>query len=192
PGPGRRGRLHPGQRHRCPQWSRPMTQPTLNLVPAEVAPRPGTRADRMRHPLAKDVLHTLAESHGVCVRPLAIRRTDTLTGQTEVIEVPCGARLAAKCKPCAERNRRLRIQQIREGWHLAQEPTFAPDKPGEDVLSLVRLRAHLEFERAEAERAAQWDQLPDLDATSERVEDALAREGLRGHITPAERKTKPR
>ncbi|WP_347403565.1 hypothetical protein [Solwaraspora sp. WMMD406] len=25
--------------------------------------------------------------------------------------------MAAKCKPCAERGRRLRIQQIREGWH---------------------------------------------------------------------------
>jgi hypothetical protein len=167
----------------------------INLVPAggsTVEPRPGTRAARMRQPLAKDVLHTLAESHGVCVRPLAIRRTDTTTGQTEIVEVPCGARLASKCKPCAERNRRLRIQQIREGWHLAEEPTVTPDKPGEDVLSLVRLRAHLEFEHAEAERAAQWDQLPDLDDAITRVEEALATEGLRGHLTPAERKTKPR
>nr|WP_230415925.1 replication initiator [Micromonospora tarapacensis] len=101
----------------------------------------------MRKPLAKDALKQLAEQHGVCVRPLALRRTDTATGLTEVVEVPCGATLAVKCKPCAERGRRLRIQQIREGWHLTDEPAVRPDKPGEDVLALVRVRAHLEFER---------------------------------------------
>jgi hypothetical protein len=111
----------------------------------------------MRRPLARDVLKTLAESHGVCARPLALRRTDTTTGVTDVIEVPCGARLASKCKPCAERNRRLRIQQIREGWHLTDEPAIAPDKPSEATLSLVWLRAHLEFERYDAERHARWD-----------------------------------
>src|SRR5688572_15219563 len=102
----------------------------------------------MRQPLAREALRGLAERHGVCVRPLALRRTDTLTGLTEVVEVPCGARLAAKCKPCAERNRRLRIQQIREGWHLADEPAVRPDRPGESDLDLVKTRAHLEFDRA--------------------------------------------
>jgi hypothetical protein len=146
----------------------------------------------MRQPLAKETLRTLAESHGVCVRPLAIRRTDTTTGLTEVVEVPCGARLAAKCKPCAERNRRLRIQQIREGWHLADEPAITPDKPGQDVLALVRLRAHLEFERADAERTSQWEQVRELDATADEVDQALAVEGLRGHLTPRDRDAKPR
>ena len=73
-----------------------MNQP-LNLAPADdsaTEPRPGSRAARMRQPLAKDTLRTLAESHGVCVRPIPIRRTDTITGLTEVIEVPCGATLA--------------------------------------------------------------------------------------------------
>ncbi len=172
-----------------------MTAPTL--VPASPAdsshePRPGSRADRMRKPLARDTLRTLAESHGVCVRPLTIRRTDTTTGQTEVIEVPCGARLASKCKPCAERNRRLRIQQIREGWHLDAEPAVQPERPGEDLLSLVRVRAHLEFERADAERQAQWDQVADLDAAIDDVDQVLAESGLRGHLTPADRDAKPR
>jgi hypothetical protein len=146
----------------------------------------------MRQPLAKETLRTLAESHGVCVRPLAIRRTDTVTGQTEVIEVPCGATLASKCKPCAERGRRLRIQQLREGWHLADEPAVRPEKVGEDVLSLVRVRAHLEFERADAERQAMWDQLPDLDQAIADVDEALAATGLRGHLTPRDRDEKPR
>ncbi|GAB3816638.1 hypothetical protein GCM10027605_66010 [Micromonospora zhanjiangensis] len=132
-----------------------MTSPQLELITASPAPtptprppvRPGSRADRMRKPLAKDALKQLAEQHGVCTRPLVLRRTDTHTGQTEVVEVPCGATLAAKCKPCAERGRRLRIQQIREGWHLADEPAEPADRPDREVLDLVQQRAHLEFDR---------------------------------------------
>ncbi|MEE3919319.1 replication initiator [Micromonospora sp. BRA006-A] len=142
----------------------------------------------MRKPVAKDALKQLAESHGVCVRPLALRRTDTATGLTEVVEVPCGATLAVKCKPCAEKGRRLRIQQIREGWHLADEPAVRPDKPGEDALALVRVRAHLEFEREAVqyqpmtpdERAAQ---VAEIDAAIE-LDEALGDTSLRGHPTP--------
>ena len=113
-------------------------------------PRPGSRADRMLIPVAKDTLRHIAEEVGACVRPLAMRRTDTLTGKTEVLDVPCGARLASKCKPCAERNRRDRIDQIREGWHLADEPIPAPERPSDDVRALLSTRAHLEFDRHEA------------------------------------------
>jgi hypothetical protein len=155
--------------------------------PAEDAPRPGSRAARMRQPLARDVLRAMAEQAGVCVRPVLLRRTDKATGQTEVVEVPCGARLAVKCKPCAERSRRLRIQQIREGWHLADEPTITPDKPGEEVLSLIRSRAHLEFERRSAEQAGRWDQVTDLDAAITEFDEAIAAEPIRGRLTPADR-----
>ncbi|MFI6758819.1 replication initiator [Micromonospora sp. NPDC050417] len=159
--------------------------------------RPGSRADRMRRPLAKDALKQLAEQHGVCVRPLPLHRTDTVTGLTEVVEVPCGATLAVKCKPCAERNRRLRIQQIREGWHLADEPAIRPDHPTEDVLALVRVRAHMEFEREALQyepmhpdqRAAQ---LADLDAGIAELDEALGETNLRGHLTPKERDDRPR
>src|SRR5689334_19117795 len=138
-------------------------QQHLTAVPATTddseqasEPEPGSRAARMRRPLAKAVLFALAEHHKVCPHPYVLRRTDTWTGQTDFVEVPCGARLASKCKTCAERIRRLRIQQFREGWHLADEPAVEPRPAGEDVLSLVRLRAHYEFERAECERAGQW------------------------------------
>lgn len=70
---------------------------------------------------SRESLRLLAERSGVCVRPLAIRRTDGETGQTEVVEIPCGAR-----KPCAERNRRDRLAQIRDGWHLDAEPEITP------------------------------------------------------------------
>jgi hypothetical protein len=46
------------------------------------------------------VLRATAEHAGVCVRPVLLRRTDRDPGRTEIIEVPCGARLAAKCKCC--------------------------------------------------------------------------------------------
>ncbi|MFC0526763.1 replication initiator [Phytohabitans kaempferiae] len=146
----------------------------------------------MRQPLAKDALRLLAEQHGVCTRPLALRRTDTHTGLTEVVEVPCGARLAAKCKPCAERNRRLRIQQIREGWHLADEPAIQPDRPTDEVLELIRYRAHLEFAREQLmyepmtpdERAAQ---LADIDGAITEIDEHLAQSSLRGHLTPRDR-----
>jgi len=160
--------------------------------PHAVDPRPGSRAARMRQPVAKDALRLLAEQNGVCVRPLALRRTDTQTGLTEVVEVPCGARLAAKCKPCAERNRRLRIQQIREGWHLADEPAIRPDRPAGEVLELIRYRAHLEFAREQLmyepmtpeERAAQ---LADIDTGIAEVDEHLAESSLRGHLTPRDR-----
>ncbi|WP_181570674.1 replication initiator [Micromonospora robiginosa] len=175
-----------------------MTQlPLIPETPTQTPPRPGSRADRMRKPLAKDALKQLAESHGVCVRPLALRRTDTATGLTEVVEVPCGATLAVKCKPCAEKGRRLRIQQIREGWHLADEPAVRPDKPDGDALALVRVRAHLEFEREAVqyqpmtpdERAAQ---VAEIDAAIAELDEALAETSLRGQLTPKERDERPR
>ncbi|WP_425305984.1 replication initiator [Actinocatenispora sera] len=46
--------------------------------------------------------------------------------------MPCGATSAAKCEPCAEANRRLRMQQIREGWHLTEEPVTTPDAPTDE------------------------------------------------------------
>ncbi|WP_373311956.1 replication initiator, partial [Catellatospora chokoriensis] len=85
-----------------------MTSPTEPIERDPEPARPGSRADRLAMPIAREVLVTIAEHNGVCVRPLAIRRTDLETGRTEVIDVPCGARLASKCKPCAERARKLR------------------------------------------------------------------------------------
>jgi hypothetical protein len=155
-------------------------------------PRPGSRADRLARPLARDVLRGLAEHHGVCVRPLAIRRIDKETGRTEVIDVPCGARLASKCKPCAERNRRLRQQQIREGWHLTDEPAPPVEAPDTEVRALVGLRCTYAFERDERERAADWDQVADLDQAITQTDELLSTMRIRGGLDkPAERK-KPR
>ncbi|WP_117209494.1 replication initiator [Allorhizocola rhizosphaerae] len=177
-----------------------MTQTVLPLdgvAPAGPStPRPGSRADRMRMPMANNVLRDVAESFGVCVRPLAIRRTDTHTGVTEVIDVPCGARLASQCKPCAERNRRLRIQQIREGWHLAEEPTPAPERPADDVVALVSTRAHLEFDRAQlmTEKMTPEERQAELAAIDEaitEVDQDLAGCRVRGRLVACRDGKKP-
>jgi replication initiator protein RepSA len=150
-------------------------------------PRPGSRAARLLQPIAKDVARELAVQYGVCVRPVWLRRTDTETGQTEVVSVPCGATLAAKCEPCATANRRLRMQQIREGWHLTDEPVTDPEPPSEEQRGLVEYRASLEFARAGAVVAAEWDQVAELDGEIASVDEQIAASGLRGSVLPGGR-----
>jgi Replication initiator protein, pSAM2 len=79
--------------------------------------------------ITPEVLQDLAVRHGVCVRPVLSRLTDTTTGETSVVPIPCGSTQARKCPPCAERARRLRMQQCREGWHRDDElPTKDTDE----------------------------------------------------------------
>ncbi|HEX9538084.1 MAG TPA: hypothetical protein VGA04_07915 [Streptosporangiaceae bacterium] len=56
--------------------------------------QPGTRAQRLAMPLARDVVRELAVEHGGCVRPVQLRRTDLHTGHAEQVLVPCGTTLA--------------------------------------------------------------------------------------------------
>lgn len=79
----------------------------------------GTRAILDRFPL--DVVRDLAITNGVCVRPILNRVRDCETGEERVVGVRCGSTLVSKCPPCAEANRRLRMQQCREGWHRDAE-----------------------------------------------------------------------
>ena len=160
---------------------------------ATTAPaRPGSRADRMAQPLAADVLRLLAEHHGVCVKPLAIRRIDKHTGETTILDVPCGARLASKCKPCAERNRRLRQQQIREGWHLTEEPTPAVEAPSADVKAAITLRCTFAFEREQAMRESAWDQVTELDRAIDQLDETLSTMRVRGSLAVPADVEKPR
>jgi hypothetical protein len=59
---------------------------------------------------------------GVCARPIVSRVTDLESGETRLVPIACGATREDRCPPCAERAKRLRIQQCREGWHLDTEP----------------------------------------------------------------------
>lgn len=71
-----------------------------------------------------------AETAGVCTRPVLQKVTNTHTGHSQIIAIPCGHTRANRCTPCAEKARRLRMQQCREGWHRLDEP--AADDPCTD------------------------------------------------------------
>ncbi|MET7425409.1 replication initiator [Dactylosporangium sp. NPDC005555] len=160
------------------------TLPGLEAEP-EAAPRPGSRAARMLMPLAADVVKDMATEYGVCLRPVGLRRTDLATGQTEIIDIPCGATREDKCVPCAKRARRLRKTQIREGWHRVDEPAPAPVPATEEHRSLISLRANLEYFRDQAVRESKWDEVGEVDEAIREVEEAIAGEGLRGTVAPS-------
>ncbi|WP_308066879.1 replication initiator [Microtetraspora sp. AC03309] len=91
--------------------------------------------------VSRRVVEEIAKQYGVCIRPIALRRLDTITGELETVDVPCGATLESKCPPCAKRNRQLRMAQCREGWYLDHEPVNTPDEADDYQRHLVELRA---------------------------------------------------
>ncbi len=64
----------------------------------------------------------LAETNYVCVRPLLRQVTDRETGAIQRLVIPCGSTREAVCPSCADKARRLRMQQCAEGWHLDEDP----------------------------------------------------------------------
>jgi hypothetical protein len=59
---------------------------------------------------------------GVCARPVISRVTDIESGETQLVPIACGATREDRCPPCAERAKRLRMQQCRDGWHRDTGP----------------------------------------------------------------------
>jgi hypothetical protein len=150
-----------------------------------------TRAQRAALPLSTDVVEALAEQHGVCVRPLAMRRIDTTTGRVEVVPVACGSTRADQCHPCAEKARRLRMAQCREGWHLDTEPITDRATPSDEHQELMAARADLLA--AYTECKAHGDEL-----TCEQIAESVAELdtelralGVRGRLTPLDGPPKP-
>jgi hypothetical protein len=135
-------------------------------------------------PLAREVVEEVATAHGVCIRPVPVRRTDVHTGESTVVAVPCGATLTAKCPPCAERARALRKVQCRQGWHLDTEPLPDPDAADADQQALTALRADLTAERDRAHADADDGQVAELDAAIADVDDELTDSGVRGRLDP--------
>ena len=91
--------------------------------------------------VGSDVAQAIAEQHGVWVRPLAMRRTDLLTGRVEIVPVPCGSTREDQCRPCADKARRLRMAQCRKGWYLDSEPAIQRTKPSDEQQELMVTRA---------------------------------------------------
>jgi hypothetical protein len=124
---------------------------------------------------------------------LAVRRVERATGLIDGhVEVPCGARLASKCKPCANRNRKLRQRQIREGWHLTEEPTVVVEKPTAEVVALLHERAELFFDREMAVRVQDWPMVQAIDLGLGWVDEMLAGQRLRGTLPEPDAERKAR
>jgi hypothetical protein len=144
------------------------------------------RAVRQSMPMALDVIEEVAKQHGVCIRPIPLKRTDTETSKTEIVNIPCGATLEAKCEPCATRAVQLRKAQCREGWHLEAEPVAEPAEPTERQLWLIEERADAHVLRELAEETDKdttvWDEVITT------LEDELTTSGVRGSVIPGEGK----
>jgi hypothetical protein len=142
---------------------------------------PATRAERMTMPLARDSIRKIAEACGGCLRPVQLRCTDTQTGKTEQVMIPCGATLASICPPCAERARMLRVVQCREGWHLEDEPDPCPPAPDQTQEYWLTLRAEAQVQRDRAEACG--DNVADYDALIGELDLEITKAGIRGTVT---------
>ena len=69
----------------------------------------------------KAMVAGLAQDQGVCVRPLARRLMDRVTGEASTVVLPCGSTREWRCPSCAKRARVLRMHQCAEGWHRVDE-----------------------------------------------------------------------
>ncbi|MGH3937564.1 MAG: replication initiator [Pseudonocardiaceae bacterium] len=143
-----------------------------------------TRAQRTALPLSTDVTHELAERHGVCIRPIAMRRIDLTTGRVEVVPVPCGSIREDKCRPCADKARRLRMAQCRQGWHLEEEPTIKRTKPTEEHHELMAARADLFAAYAECTTRGDNGACEDITEAVTELDTELRALGVRGRLVP--------
>jgi hypothetical protein len=150
-----------------------------------------TRVQRAALPLSAEVVQVLAKQHGVCIRPLAMRRIDTTTGRIDIVPVPCGSTRADQCPPCAEKARRLRMAQCRQGWHLDTEPVIDRAAPSEEHTELMAARADLLA--AYTECKTRGDEI-----SGEQIADSVAELdielralGVRGRLTPLDPPPKP-
>src|SRR3954452_11129891 len=116
---------------------------TTAVDPTTVDAGQMTRAQRAALPLSAEVAQVLAQQHGVCIRPLAMRRIDTTTGRSDIVPVPCGSTREDQCPPCADKARQLRMAQCREGWHLDEEPLIERTTPTAEQQELMAARADL-------------------------------------------------
>lgn len=158
-------------------------------VPSDVANQ--TRAERMRVPLATDVVKAAAEQHGVCVRPFTMEVGDPETGELRYVAVPCGSTIESVCGPCAKKARALRITQCREGWHRVDEPDFTPEPPTEDHAALLTLRADLFTAYQTAVNDGEIGEAEELREEITKTDEELRQLGMRGRLPSPDTVAKP-
>ena len=162
-----------------------------NTHPSTLDAAQMTRAQRAALPLTADVAVALAEQHGVCIRPLAMRRIDTTTGRIDIVPVPCGSTREDQCPPCADKARRLRMTQCREGWHLEAEPVTDRATPSEEHKALMATRADLLAVYTECRAVGDEITCEQIAESVAELDAELRRAGVRGRLTPLDPAPKP-
>ncbi len=168
-----------------------MTEHPTTSQPAPVQGQCTTRAERATLALTTEVAQTLAEQHGVCVRPLAMRRIDTTTGRVDIVPVPCGSTREDQCRPCSEKARRLRMVQCREGWHLDAEPVTDRATPSEEHTALMATRADLAAAYADCRATGDEISCEQIAESVSELDTELRALGIRGRLTPLDPPPKP-
>jgi hypothetical protein len=164
---------------------------TTTTDPTTVDAARMTRAQRAALPLTADVVQALAEQHGVCIRPLAMRRIDTTTGRVDIVPVPCGSTRQDQCPPCADKARRLRMVQCREGWHLDTEPITDRATPSDDHKELMATRADLLAAYTQCRCVGDEVTCEQIAETVTELDTELRAAGVRGRLTPLDPPPKP-
>ncbi|OLM34777.1 hypothetical protein Ae717Ps2_5673 [Pseudonocardia sp. Ae717_Ps2] len=143
-----------------------------------------SRAQKAMLALSDDVAVQLAADHGVCVRPLAMRRIDQSSGRVEVVPVPCGSTREDQCGPCADKARRLRMVQCREGWHLDNEPIVKPADPTDAQKELMAARADFHAAYTDCLGAGAEAECAEIREIVEDIDTELRALGVRGRLAP--------
>ena len=110
----------------------------MNTTTTEVMtelPSRQTRAERMRQPLAADVVAAVAEQHGVCVRPFTMEVADPDTGELRYVPMPCGSTVETCAAPVPGRLGRC-------GWPNAAKGGISPKNPCSPSTSRPPSSAH--------------------------------------------------
>jgi hypothetical protein len=150
-----------------------------------------TRAQRAALPVSGEVVQALAEQHGVCIRPVAMRRIETTTGRVDIVPVPCGSTREDQCHPCAEKARHLRMAQCREGWHLDTEPVTERTKPSEEHTALMAARADLVAAYTDCQANNDQDGCEQIAESVAELDAELRAAGVRGRLAPLDAPPKP-
>ncbi|MBA0124238.1 replication initiation protein [Haloechinothrix sp. YIM 98757] len=152
----------------------------MSTVDTSVSDSDGSAPHRQVAPVLEDIAAGTAEELGVCLRPIALKRVDTHTGEAVTVPVPCGATQSSVCPSCADKARRLRIHQARQGWHLAAEPQVETSEPTTQQRAALGQLADLTEARAHAAAIGDERAVADIDQEIDAAHQLLQTDGLRG------------
>src|SRR5699024_4472890 len=148
-----------------------------------------SRVSTVRSPTLESISEDVACQVGACLRPMVLQRIDQHTGDVAHIPVPCGATQSSVCASCADKARRLRIHQARDGWHLTEEPTIDTAEPTAQQRAALGQLADMTEARAQALAVGDERAVAELDGEIQAAHELMRADGLRGEQEPTADKT---